>query len=124
MTPSEVCLCAPFVREMSGSEHYNHSTFADLVITGLAGIVPRPDDVLEISPLFPETWDYFCLDGVGYHGHLVTIVWDRTGARYGERGFRVWVDGENRYTSEGVERVRLDIARVSDPGGGGKLYEE
>ncbi len=114
MTPSEVCLCAPLVREMSGSDHYNHSTFADLVITGLAGIVPRPDDILEKSPLFPEEWDYFCLEGVGYRGHLVTIVWDRTGARYGEK----------RYASERAAWVRLDIARVFDPDGGGKLYEE
>ncbi|MCB9135882.1 MAG: glycoside hydrolase [Anaerolineales bacterium] len=97
----------PFVRGMSGSEHYNHSTFADLVITGLAGLVPRADEVLEVSPLFPETWDYFCLDRARYRGRSVTIVWDRTGARYGEKGFEVWVDGEKRYRSNRVEKVEL-----------------
>lgn len=97
----------PFVREMCGSEHYNHSTFCDLVITGLAGIVPRSDNVLEVHPLVPETWDYFCLDGARYRGHLVTIVWDRTGARYGFSGFRVYVDKEERYSSDMPSRVQV-----------------
>ncbi|HEY1790771.1 MAG TPA: glycosyl hydrolase family 65 protein [Verrucomicrobiae bacterium] len=65
------------------SRYYNHSTFADLVITGIVGLVPRPDNIVEISPLLPDgVWDYFCLDGVNYHGHSLTIVWDKDGARY------------------------------------------
>lgn len=77
------------------SRYYNHSTFADLVITGLAGLVPREDDLIEVDPLLPsEAWDWFCLDGVRYHGHDVTIMWDRTGQRYSRGvGLSVWVDG-------------------------------
>jgi hypothetical protein len=100
----------PFVRQMSGSEHYNHSTFCDLVITGAAGIVPRPDDILEVSPLFPEAWEYFCLDGVGYRDQLVTIAWDRTGRRYGFKGFRVYVDKQNRYSSDTLDRVEVHLS--------------
>jgi len=100
----------PYVAEMKGSEHYNHSTFCDLVITGVGGIVAREDDVLEISPLAPESWDYFCIDGVRYHDHLVAIVWDRTGARYGEKGFRVYVDKILRHASAGIQRVTLDLS--------------
>jgi len=70
---------------MDGSEHYNHSTFCDLIITGAAGIVPRADDILEVAPLFPEDCDHFCLDGARYRGYLVTIAWDRTGKRYGRQ---------------------------------------
>ncbi len=77
------------------SRWYNHSTFADLVITGLVGLVPRSDDVLELHPLVPEaTWDWFCLDGLRYRGHDVTIVWDRDGTHYGRGpGLTAWVDG-------------------------------
>lgn len=62
---------------------YNHSSYNDLIITGLVGLRPRPDDVVEINPLLPtDTWDYFCLDNVLYHGHVLTILWDKTGERY------------------------------------------
>ena len=54
---------------------YNHSTFCDLIITGLVGLRPRADDVIEVNPLLPrDTWDYFCLDNVKYHSRLMTIV--------------------------------------------------
>jgi len=77
------------------SRYYNHSTFADLVITGIAGLCPRADDTVEVRPLLPPgTWDWFCLDGVRYHGRSLTILWDRDGARYGRgKGLRVYADG-------------------------------
>jgi hypothetical protein len=77
------------------SRYYNHSTFNDLVIGGLAGLVPREDDVVEVDPLLPnDAWDWFCLEGVPYHGRSLTILWDRTGARYGQgAGLAVWADG-------------------------------
>lgn len=61
---------------------YNHSTYCDLIITGLAGLRPRADDRVEIHPLAPAEWDYFCLDQVCYHGHWITVLWDRTGEHY------------------------------------------
>lgn len=77
------------------SRWYNHSTFADLVITGLVGLVPRHDEVLELHPLLPaDAWDWFCLEGLRYHGHDLTIVWDRDGSHYGRgAGLTAWVDG-------------------------------
>ena len=73
---------------------YNHSTFCDLVITGLMGLRPRPDDVLRVNPLTPDNWPWFCLDNVLYRGRVVTILWDQTGRKYGRgKGFRVLVDG-------------------------------
>jgi len=77
------------------SRWYNHSTFADLVIAGLVGVVPRADDVLELHPLLPENaWDWFCVEGLRYHGRDLTIVWDRDGSRYGAgAGLTAWVDG-------------------------------
>jgi hypothetical protein len=62
-----------------------------LIITGLVGLRPRADDTVEVNPLTP--WDWFCLDGVPYHGHLLTIVWDKTGAHFGQgQGLRVFAD--------------------------------
>jgi hypothetical protein len=36
------------------SRYYNHSTFNDLVITGLIGLVPSASNQLKIDPLVPE----------------------------------------------------------------------
>lgn len=74
---------------------YNHSSFADLVITGLLGLRPRADDVVEINPLLPpDAWDWFCLENIAYHGRLLALVWDRTGEKYGRgQGFSLWCDG-------------------------------
>jgi hypothetical protein len=78
------------------SRYYNHSTFADLLITGVVGLRPRADDTVEVQPLLPEgTWDWFCLDGVKYHGHDLTIIWDQDGKHYGRgAGLRVLAGGK------------------------------
>ncbi len=93
------------------SRFYNHSTFNDLVITGLAGLVPREDDVVEIDPLLPDdAWDWFCLDGVPYHGRSLTIVWDRTGTRYNRgAGLAVWADGVELARSRALRRITGDL---------------
>lgn len=77
------------------SRYYNHSTFNDLIITGLVGLRPRMDSTLEINPLIPQgKWKWFCLDNVLYHGHNLSIVWDEDGSRYhAGKGLRVFVDG-------------------------------
>jgi hypothetical protein len=78
------------------SRYYNHSTYADLLITGVIGLRPRADDIVELSPLLPEgTWNWFCLDGVRYHGRDLTIIWDRDGKRFGRgEGLAIFVDGK------------------------------
>jgi len=93
-------------------EFYNHSGYADLVITGLVGLRPRADSVVEVNPLSPDTkWDWFCLDQVPYHGELLTIVWDRTGKRFGlGRGLAVYAGGRKIAHSAGLARV---IGRLS-----------
>ena len=76
------------------SEDYNHSTFNDNVISGLIGLRGQPDDTLLVNPLAPPGWDYFALENTPYHGHNVTVLWDRTGSRYSQGvGLKVFVDG-------------------------------
>jgi hypothetical protein len=103
------------------SRHYNHSTFNDLVITGLVGLVPRADDVIEVDPLLPEgTWDWFRLESAPYHDRLVTITWDRTGERYGNGpGLSISVDGCELARSAKLERLTAKLkapAKRSDAG--------
>ncbi len=78
------------------SRYYNHSTFADLIITGIVGLRPQADGSIKVNPLIPEnTWDYFCLDGVNYHDHILTIIYDKTGSHYHQgKGLIVLVDGK------------------------------
>ena len=78
------------------SRYYNHSTWNDLIITGLCGLRPRADQTIELNPLLPKNkWPYFCLDRVLYHGRNLTIVWDMDGSRYhAGKGLRVYVDGK------------------------------
>lgn len=75
--------------------YYNHSGYADLVITGLIGIRPAAGNELAIHPLIPpDKWDYFALDGLPYHGHVLTILYDRSGDRYHRgAGLTVLCDG-------------------------------
>ena len=86
---------------------YNHSTYCDLIITGLAGLRPRADDTVEVNPLVPDgKWDWFCLDNVLYHGRILTILWDKTGGKYGKgKGLRVLADGREIARSEALGRV-------------------
>ena len=90
---------------------YNHSTYNDLIITGLMGLRPRNDDVIEINPLIPPNkWDYFCLDNVLYHNKILTIVWDKNGKKYKRgKGFMLFVDGELLIQSDTIKKIKLKI---------------
>jgi hypothetical protein len=94
------------------SRYYNHSTFNDLVITGLCGLRPQEDNSLVVNPLLPaDKWSYFCLDNVLYHGHTLTILWDRDGSRYHVgKGLRVYVDGQLKGHHDTLDRLTIPNA--------------
>ena len=60
---------------------YNHSTFCDLLITGIAGVVPENPELTLISSI-PKSWDYFKLENLHFNGKTYTIYYDKTGERY------------------------------------------
>jgi hypothetical protein len=94
------------------SEHYFHSSYIDLVITGLAGLQPRDDDTLKVHPLAPPEWDYFALDNVAYRGRNLAIIWDKTGKRYGRgAGLHVLVDGKTIASAAGLEPLSVQLPR-------------
>ncbi|XZE18945.1 MGH1-like glycoside hydrolase domain-containing protein [Pirellulaceae bacterium SH449] len=97
------------------SEHYFHSAYCDLVITGLVGFRTRDDDALELIPLAPPEWDYFALDDLRYRDSDVSILWDRTGERYGRgKGLKVYVDG--KLIAESAELQPLKAVNVFTKG--------
>jgi hypothetical protein len=89
------------------SRYYNHSTFCDLIITGLAGLRPRADEIIEVNPLIPEEkWDWFCLDRIMYHGNTITIFWDKYGNRYHRgKGLHLLINGKEVASSERIEKI-------------------
>ncbi|MCI2416086.1 discoidin domain-containing protein [Saccharopolyspora sp. K220] len=115
------------------SEDYNHSTFADLVLSGLLGLRPQSDDTLVLHPLAPPEWDHFAVENVPYHGHNVTVLWDRGGSRYGQgAGLSVFINGSLEHRQETLApvtigmpaarmpelRAKVDLATNLDPAAG------
>jgi hypothetical protein len=83
---------------LARSHHYEHSTYIDLILSGLIGIRPRSDDTFEIAPLLPATNSpihYFALYDLTYHGHNISIVYDATGHHYTYgKGLTILIDGK------------------------------
>lgn len=90
---------------------YNHSAYCDLIVSGLVGLIPRTDDTVEVNPLLPAgTWDWFCLDGVPYHGRMLTILWDKPGTRYGKgTGLRIFADGRKIAAAPKLQRLTGEL---------------
>ncbi|HWB87536.1 MAG TPA: glycosyl hydrolase family 65 protein [Bryobacteraceae bacterium] len=87
--------------------HYNHSGYCDLVISGVVGLRPRADNVVEVEPLLPAgTWDWLCLDNVLYHGRILTILWDKTGKKFNRgQGLILFADGKQLARSSSFSRL-------------------
>src|SRR5690606_31060352 len=75
-----------------GCPDYMHSTWCDLVIRHLAGLVPRHDATLEVRPLPlfapDDPRSGFRLEDVPYRGH-------RVGIEIRGRELEVWLDGRS-----------------------------
>ncbi len=96
------------------SEDYNHSTFNDLVLSGLLGFRPQDGADLKLQPLVPATWDHYAVENVPYHGHDVTVLWDRDGTHYGQgAGMKIYVDGALVRTSPTVTAMTVTIGRAT-----------
>ena len=78
---------------------YNHSTFCDLVVTGLCGFVPDGDGGFRVDPLADPAWDWFVLENLRWRGHDVSIRYLR-----GD-GLSVSADGRRLQPRSGVFRA-------------------
>ena len=94
------------------SIHYNHSSYTDLVITGIVGIRPEDnDETVTVNPLVDNNdLDYFMMENVFYRGHNITVVYDKYGSHYnlGE-GLSVFVDGELKADSKTLTKLVVDL---------------
>ncbi len=103
------------------SHHYFHSGYADLILTGLVGIRPRADDMLEVNPLLPPASDpqglkWFRVQDVPYHGHRIAVTWDADGRHYGRgKGLRIEVDGQPVAQRATLGRLTVPVARADPP---------
>lgn len=92
------------------STFYNHSGFCDLVINDLIGLKPGSTNHLSIKPLVPDTWDWFCLDNLVYHGRTLTVLWDKTGKKYGKgKGLILFVDGKRVASGKSLGELTAKI---------------
>lgn len=82
--------------------HYNHSTFIDLVITGVCGIQPSEKDTLIIHPL-GTSLEFFSLEDVRYHGHVISIKWEKNS------GLTVVIDKKREFLASSSKDVKLEI---------------
>jgi len=95
------------------SEHYFHSGFVDLVITGLVGLRPGDGNSLVVDPLAPSDWAYFAIDDLPYQGHRVAIRWDKDGSRYEHGpGLHVFVDDKKVATSPTLRRIETQLTSI------------
>ena len=92
------------------SNHYNHSSYNNLVISGLCGIQPDDSDTLTLNPLIDNSIEYFCLDDVRYHGHKLTLVYDKEGNKYKfGKGLTVLVDGDEKVVMQDGDKYKVAI---------------
>lgn len=94
-------------KPLERGKDYNHSTFCDLVITGLVGFIPNGEKGFAVDPLFPAKWDYLVLENLRYRGHDVDIRWQRG------KGLTVSVDGKPAAVRQTLGRATVSLCRVA-----------
>lgn len=92
------------------SNHYLHSSYNNMIITGLCGLRPAEGNTLTLNPLIDQSISYFTLDDVMYHGHRLSIVYDREGTKYNVgKGLSVFVDGEKKEVKSSGKKYEVVI---------------
>lgn len=92
------------------SEHYLHSGYVDLVLSGLLGIRPVADGTLVVNPLIPDDWDFFAVEGLKIHGRDIDIFWDRDGSKYGlGEGLQIRMDNHRAWARPDMGPIELSL---------------
>ena len=90
---------------------YNHSTFADLIMSGLVGLRPGKDGLLSVNPLIPPgELPWWTADGMLIHGKIVSVRFDLDGTHYGKgKGLKVFVDGTVAQSSPAMAELTVQL---------------
>jgi hypothetical protein len=108
---------------LNRSHHYAHSTYVDIILSGLIGIRPRSDNILEVAPLLPDKptrvspkIHFFAVQGIAYHGHDIAIIYDDSGEKYQlGKGLSIFVDGERTTLPGPVKRTLVKLKAAQQP---------
>ncbi|WP_460798722.1 Ig-like domain-containing protein [Microbacterium sp. GXF0217] len=86
------------------------------VVEDVAGLQPRADDKIELSPI-DIGWDHFTVNNLRYHDKDLTIVWDEPGGtdHYADApdGYSLYLDGERVLTIDELAPVTFDSSSGS-----------
>jgi hypothetical protein len=95
-----------------GCPDYFHSTYNDLLIRFVGGLMPSSADELSFFPLLRHL-DYFRFSGLRYHGKELEIVWVRPGSEnpYPDRsaGYTILVDGKKVAHDQYLRAMTVDL---------------
>jgi len=102
----------PLLYENSCPDLFN-SSFNDLLIRFIGGIVPSAEKSLELWPLV-RGLEHFMFSGIPYHGYLLDIAWDKPDGKriynHIPEGYVLYVDGKKVFCKNKLERIRkLDL---------------
>ncbi len=96
-------------RWIATAGYYNHSTFIDNILSGLFGISPE-ESSLDILPLIPDSWKYFCVENLYIRGQSYTVMYDESGEVYHQgAGFQIRRNGQRVFHGNRVCNVRLAL---------------
>ncbi len=92
-----------------------------LFIEDMAGIQPRSDEKIELSPI-DFSYDHFMVNNVRYHGHDLTVVWDKPDdgkdlVQRVPRGYSLYIDGTLAFTLKDLAMSMTPTKEISFPDG-------
>lgn len=68
--------------------------------------------MFKVNPLVLPTWDYFIAENIAYHGHNITVLYDRDGSRYQSgSGMQIFVNGELAARQSDVGPMEVAVPR-------------
>ena len=58
--------------------------------------------------------NYFCADGILYHGHALAVLWDQNGDRYSYgKGLHILLDGALVASAKKLQTIEINFKSVS-----------
>ncbi len=92
-------------------DHFS-STYNDLLIRFVGGVMPSASDSLTLHPLV-RSLDHFRFQGLPYHGRDLEIVWVRPGTTnpYAGRpqGYSIYIDGKPAACSPELKKLSVNL---------------
>ena len=93
----------------SGIHHDVLGSYNWMFFQDVAGVQPRIDDALELSPI-DMGLDHFMVNNLSYHGSNLTVVWQKPGGTVFypnvPAGYSVYLDGVRAFTVDDLAHVR------------------